>query len=118
MIGSIITVPATNAASFALFLVSTFVVAAGATTLEANCNPYITKLGDEKHESMRLNLAQSFNGVGSIVGPLIMAQILSTTVAAASPASPRPRRPSWQHPWHLHRDRPSCSPSCSPCSSS
>ena len=31
----------------------------------------ITKLGDEKHESMRLNLAQSFNGVGSIVGPLI-----------------------------------------------
>lgn len=85
VIGSIITVPATNAASFALFLVSTFVVAAGATTLEANCNPYITKLGDEKHESMRLNLAQSFNGVGSIVGPLIMAQILSTTVAAGQP---------------------------------
>ena len=59
VIGSIITVPATNAASFALFLVSTFVVAAGATTLEANCNPYITKLGDEKHESMRLNLLPS-----------------------------------------------------------
>ncbi len=39
VIGSIITVPATNAASFALFLVPTFVVAAGATTLEANCNP-------------------------------------------------------------------------------
>ena len=82
VLGSLITVPATNAASFALFLVAMFVIAAGASTLETNCNPYITKLGDERHESMRLNLAQSFNGVGNIVGPLILGQILGTTVAA------------------------------------
>ncbi|GJM55697.1 MFS transporter [Granulimonas faecalis] len=85
VVGSFITVPATNAASFALFLVSMFVVAAGASSLEANCNPYITKLGDERHEAMRLNLAQGFNGVGSIVGPLILAQILGVTVAAGNP---------------------------------
>lgn len=82
VLGSLITVPATNAASYALFLIAMFVIAAGATTLETNCNPYITKLGDEEHESMRLNLAQSFNGVGNIVGPLILAQFLGTTVAA------------------------------------
>lgn len=85
VVGSFITVPATNVTSFALFLVAMFVIAAGASTLETNCNPYITKLGDEKHEEMRLNLAQSFNGVGNIVGPLILAQILTTTVAPGQP---------------------------------
>lgn len=78
VIGSIVTVPATNIASFALFLLAMFIIAAGAASLEANCNPYITKLGDEKHESMRLNLAQSFNGIGAIVAPLIIAQITAT----------------------------------------
>ncbi len=85
VIGSLITVPATNVASYALFLLAMFVIAAGASTLETNCNPYITKLGDEAHESMRLNLAQSFNGVGNIVGPLILAQFLGATVAAGDP---------------------------------
>ena len=85
VLGSLITVPATNAASYGIFLLAMFVIAAGASTLETNCNPYITKLGDEKHESMRLNLAQSFNGVGNIVGPLILSQFLGSTVAAGDP---------------------------------
>lgn len=84
-IGSFITVPATTTASYAVFLVSMFVIAAGASSLEANCNPYITKLGDERHEAMRLNLAQGFNGVGTMVGPLILAQILGATVSAGQP---------------------------------
>ena len=82
VLGSLVTVPATNVASYGMFLLAMFVIAAGASTLETNCNPYITKLGDEKHESMRLNLAQSFNGVGNIVGPLILSQFLGSTVAA------------------------------------
>lgn len=82
VIGSFVTIPATNIASFALFLLSMFIIAAGAASLEVNCNPYITKLGDEKHESMRLNLAQSFNGIGSIVAPLILAQITASVAAA------------------------------------
>lgn len=85
VIGSLITIPATNVASFVTFLVAMFIVAAGATTLEASCNPYITKLGDEKHEEFRLNLAQAFNGVGNIVGPLILGQILATAVAPGQP---------------------------------
>ena len=75
VLGSLVTV----------FLLAMFVIAAGASTLETNCNPYITKLGDEQHESMRLNLAQSFNGVGNIVGPLILSQFLGSTVAAGQP---------------------------------
>ncbi|KAB8286989.1 L-fucose permease [Bifidobacterium ramosum] len=79
--GSFIVAPATSLTSYALFLLAMFVIAMGAASLEANCNPYITKLGDEKGESFRLNLAQSFNGIGTVVGPLILGGILSTTVA-------------------------------------
>ncbi|PJM74874.1 MFS transporter [Bifidobacterium simiarum] len=80
-VGSFIVIPATSNASYGLFLFAMFVIALGAASLETNCNPYITKLGNEKGESFRLNMAQSFNGVGNIVGPLILAQILSQTIA-------------------------------------
>lgn len=83
--GAFIVIPATNMASYGLFLLAMFVIALGAASLETNCNPYITKLGDERGESFRLNMAQSFNGVGNIVGPLILGQILGTTVAAGQP---------------------------------
>lgn len=84
-IGAFTVIPATNAASYGLFLFAMFVIALGASSLETNCNPYITKLGDEKGESFRLNLAQSFNGVGNVVGPLILGQILSKTVDPGKP---------------------------------
>lgn len=80
-LGAFVVIPATNMASYGLFLFAMFVIALGAASLETNCNPYITKLGDEKGESFRLNMAQSFNGVGNIVGPLILGQILGTTIA-------------------------------------
>ncbi|MCT6919922.1 MAG: MFS transporter, partial [Bifidobacteriales bacterium] len=79
-VGAFIVVPATNMASYGLFLFAMFVVALGASSLETNCNPYVTKLGDEKGESFRLNLAQSFNGVGNVVGPLILGRVLSKTL--------------------------------------
>lgn len=85
VLGAFMVVPATNMASYGLFLLAMFVIALGASSLETNCNPYITKLGDEKGESFRLNMAQSFNGVGNIVGPLILGQILGTTIAPGQP---------------------------------
>lgn len=84
-VGAFIVVPATNMASYGLFLFAMFVVALGASSLETNCNPYITKLGDEKGESFRLNLAQSFNGVGNVVGPLILGAVLSKTLTPKQP---------------------------------
>lgn len=84
-IGAFAVIPATNLANYSLFLLAMFIIALGASTLETNCNPYITKLGDEKGESFRINLAQSFNGVGNIVGPLIFGQILGKTINAGDP---------------------------------
>lgn len=80
VIGSLITIPATSAVNYGLFLLAMFIVASGAASLETNCNPFITKLGDPSKEAFRLNLAQSFNGVGNIVGPLILGSVIGETI--------------------------------------
>ncbi len=85
IIGSLLTIPATNSMSYTLFLLAMFVIACGSATLETNCNPYITKLGDPENESMRINLAQSFNGVGNIVGPVILGNIIGQTINYGEP---------------------------------
>lgn len=70
-IGALLIIPATNQASFEFFLCAFFVLACGIGSLEASANPYITKLGDEKNASFRINAAQSFNGFGAFLGPII-----------------------------------------------
>lgn len=70
-IGALLIIPATNLASFGFFLFAFFVLACGIGSLETSANPYITKLGDEKNASFRINAAQSFNGLGTFLGPII-----------------------------------------------
>jgi FHS family L-fucose permease-like MFS transporter len=79
-IGAFLAIPATNMGSYGLFLFAMFVVALGASSLETNANPYITKLGDEEHESFRLNLAQSFNAVGNVISPILLGFIVPATI--------------------------------------
>ena len=63
-------IPATRIASFWAFLVGVCVIAAGLTFLETIANPYTTVLGDPRYAATRINLAQSMNGIGWILGPL------------------------------------------------
>ncbi|KAA9037580.1 L-fucose:H+ symporter permease [Ginsengibacter hankyongi] len=69
--GAILFYPAAQNESFAFFLLALFVLASGLTFLETAANPYITVLGEPATSEFRLNLAQSFNGVGSFLGPII-----------------------------------------------
>ena len=55
-------------------------MASNATFLETVANPYITKLGDPETAASRLNFAQSFNGVGAVVAPLIGSQFIFSGV--------------------------------------
>jgi MFS transporter, FHS family, L-fucose permease len=75
-VGAFLFLPAASARSFGFFLVALFIMASGATFLEAIANPYITKLGDPAGAARRLNLAQSFNGVGAVIPPLIGGQFI------------------------------------------
>ncbi len=70
-VGALLFLPAASARSYTFFLFALFIQAAGATFLETVANPYVTKLGDPASSEQRLNLAQSFNGVGAFVAPLI-----------------------------------------------
>lgn len=69
--GALLFYPSAQNESFPFFLVALFVLASGLTFLETAANPYITVLGKPETSEFRLNLSQSFNGVGSFLGPII-----------------------------------------------
>lgn len=75
-IGALLFVPAASVRSYNFFLVALFIIASGATFLETVANPYITKLGDKATSERRLNFAQSFNGVGAFIAPIIGGQFI------------------------------------------
>ncbi|CUU26037.1 L-fucose:H+ symporter permease [Duffyella gerundensis] len=70
-LGALLFVPAASAGSFALFLFALFVIALGLGCLETAANPFATVLGDPAGAERRLNLSQSFNGLGQFIGPVI-----------------------------------------------
>lgn len=69
--GAFLFYPATGQGSYPFFLTALFVLACGLACLETAANPYITVLGSAETSSFRLNVAQSFNGVGSFIGPIL-----------------------------------------------
>lgn len=70
-VGALLFIPATSAGSFYFFLFALFILALGLGCLETAANPYSTALGNPKTAETRLNLSQSFNGLGQFCGPLI-----------------------------------------------
>lgn len=60
-----------NDVKFNFFLGAFLVLASGLTFLETAANPYSTVLGKPELSEFRLNLSQSFNGVGAFLGPLV-----------------------------------------------
>lgn len=70
-IGALLFIPGGRIQSFEFFLLALFVIGCGLTCLETASNPYVTVLGEPEGSERRINLAQSFNGLGWICGPLI-----------------------------------------------
>ncbi len=70
-IGAFLFIPAANAESFSFFRVSLFILACGLATLETVAHPFIASLGVQKTSDQRINFAQAFNGLGTVIGPLI-----------------------------------------------
>ena len=64
-------IPATSIGTYWAFLTGLFILAAGMTCLETIANPYTTVLGGAEHGATRINMAQSCNGVGWILGPIV-----------------------------------------------
>jgi FHS family L-fucose permease-like MFS transporter len=75
-IGALMFIPAASTRSYVFFLSALFIIASGATFLETVANPYIAILGDKETSEQRLNFAQSFNGVGAFLAPILGGQFI------------------------------------------
>lgn len=87
-IGSLAFIPGDMLGSFGLFLTALFVIGCGLAVLETAANPYAAELGDPSTAASRLNLAQSFNGLGCILGPVLVGGFLFTGDGDSSVAFP------------------------------
>lgn len=74
ILGSLIFYPASKTMNYFHFLAALYILAGGLSILETSCNPYIIAMGPQETGTRRLNLAQSFNPVGSITG-IVLSQI-------------------------------------------
>lgn len=67
-VGAFLFYPAMLTGSYYPFLIAYFILTCGLSFLETSCNPYILSMGSEETATRRLNMAQSFNPVGSLMG--------------------------------------------------
>jgi MFS transporter, FHS family, L-fucose permease len=84
-VGALAFYPAAKVPSYPLFLLALCVLATGITLLQVAANPYISLIGDPRHASSRLTLAQALNSLGTTLAPaLIGPLILSVGVLGAA----------------------------------
>ncbi len=75
-VGALLFFPAAQFEIFGFFLVSLYILTFGLAFLETTANPYIMSMGSEETATRRLNLAQSFNPMGSILGMFVASQVI------------------------------------------
>ncbi len=75
-VGALLFFPAAQFEVFGFFLVSLYILTFGLAFLETTANPYILSMGDEETATRRLNLAQSFNPMGSILGMFVASKVI------------------------------------------
>lgn len=82
--GALLFYPASLTMVYGHFLVALFILAGGLSILETAANPYIIAMGPEETGVRRLNLAQSFNPIGSITGVVLSKLFILSELNAAS----------------------------------
>lgn len=70
-LGALLFYPAKMTGEYYPFLAAYFILTCGLSFLETSSNPYILSMGSEETATRRLNLAQSFNPMGSLLGMFV-----------------------------------------------
>lgn len=70
-LGAFLFFPAKLTGDYYPFLIAYFIMTCGLSFLETSCNPYILSMGTEQTATRRLNLAQAFNPMGSLLGMFV-----------------------------------------------
>ncbi|WP_319480540.1 L-fucose:H+ symporter permease [uncultured Draconibacterium sp.] len=79
-IGALLFFPAAQYEIFGFFLMSLYILTFGLAFLETTANPYILSMGDPATATRRLNLAQSFNPMGSILGMFVASKLILSSL--------------------------------------
>ena len=74
--GGLLFFPAAEVKSYGVYLCIFFIIATGMCFLETAANPYVTVLGDAETAPRRLNLAQSFNGLGAFISAMFLSKLV------------------------------------------
>lgn len=74
--GGLLFFPAAMLKEYWAYLCIFFIIATGMCFLETAANPYVTALGDPKSAPRRLNLAQSFNGLGAFIAAMFLSKLI------------------------------------------
>lgn len=75
-VGALLFYPAAQFEIFGFFLLSLYILTFGLAFLETTANPYILSMGAPETATRRLNLAQSFNPMGSLLGMIVASQVV------------------------------------------
>jgi FHS family L-fucose permease-like MFS transporter len=83
-VGGLLFIPASQMLMFWPFLIAYFILTCGLSFLETTSNPYILSMGPEETATRRLNFAQSFNPLGSLMGMFVAQQVILSRINPAS----------------------------------
>jgi FHS family L-fucose permease-like MFS transporter len=84
--GALLFIPGSLMMVFWPFLVAYFILTCGLSFLETSANPYMLAMGPEETATRRLNLAQSFNPMGSLLGMFVAQQFILARLDPATAA--------------------------------
>ena len=82
--GCLLFIPASQTATYPLFLGALFVLASGVVIVQVVANPLISLLGDQRTAHSRLTFAQAFNSLGTTVFPIVGSIVILGSLAAVS----------------------------------
>ena len=86
MIGCLLFIPASQTATYSLFLFALFVLASGVVIVQVVSNPLISLLGPAKTVHSRLTFAQAFNSLGTTIFPRVGSALILGGLAGVSAA--------------------------------
>lgn len=82
--GCLLFIPASQTATYPLFLGALFILASGVVIVQVVANPLISLLGPQKTAHSRLTFAQAFNSLGTTVFPIVGSAVILGSLAAVS----------------------------------
>ncbi len=86
-VGAFLFYPAKMTGDYYPFLIAYFILTCGLSFLETSSNPYILSMGTEATATRRLNLAQSFNPMGSLLGMYVAMNFIQAKLNPLDTAS-------------------------------